>query len=174
MYVLSNSSKRKSASLKHLKELGVEESIFEDVVTSGEVGWSILSYLSSGSKSSYLPNPTYLSSIKTSILPTPSKPRPLKVYIFGADQPGDIEYVKSTGNSVVTKPSDADVIVARGTGVVIDPSGDNITPLGVGCEEGSKLYEKVVKDILKGIAEEGGEGALCCALTLIWLGLMVI
>lgn len=47
LILLSNSSKRKSSSIKGLAKVGIDPSLFFDIVTSGELGFQQLSYVSS-------------------------------------------------------------------------------------------------------------------------------
>lgn len=42
LIMLSNSSKRKSSSIKGLEKVGINANIWDEIVTSGELGWNMI------------------------------------------------------------------------------------------------------------------------------------
>ncbi|GMH54988.1 hypothetical protein TrRE_jg9539 [Triparma retinervis] len=183
MYVLSNSSKRKTTTIHQLLQLGLDPQVyFKDIVTSGEVGWNLLKWAAGDVDTggvdtgdvdtgdvdtgdvdkgglSYLPSASFLGDFKAA---TGDPSGPLRAYIFGADRQPDVDYVEGTGCKVVNDIADADVVVARGTGCVVDKEGNNVTPKGT---EDTPFYESKVREVIE--EARMGEGSalppmLCC------------
>ena len=175
MYVLSNSSKRRVITEEQLKLLGLDpEVMFEDIVTSGEVGWNVLKWATDAVQNNdlqqtdrninstlkYLPPLHFLETFLSSIPPR-SPSTPLRVYTFGANPTSDAPYVKSTGCVVTYKITDADIILALGTGCVIDEFSNNLTPLGTTDTE---FYEEKVRSVFEILAKDSESlpPMLCC------------
>ena len=115
LIILSNSSKRRTNSVKMLRKLGFSDDAFDEIITSGEVAHHLLTYLSDGTTSSWVPQ-----SIPEAFQMLRSKAeegKPLSAFCFGSGD-GDEEYLKSCGWSLAESIETADLIVARGTFVV--------------------------------------------------------
>jgi len=116
LIILSNSSKRRSNSVKMLKKLGFSEDAFDEIITSGEVAHHLLNYLSdvddSKAPSSWVPQniPNAFQSLR-------AKRSQLSAFCFGSGD-GDEEYLNSCGWTLAKSIETADLIVARGTFVV--------------------------------------------------------
>ena len=114
LVILSNSSKRKSNSIKMLGKLGFNPDDFDDIITSGEIAFQLLSRnlkLSDEHLWSKLEN------IKEQ-----------KVFVFGSGD-GDEEYCTSSGWELAPI-TEANLILARGTftingGVNVGVDGEN-------------------------------------------------
>lgn len=119
LIILSNSSKRRDNSVKMLTKLGFDPSDFDEIITSGEVAYQLLRYLS---------ETTELQDSSLSWVP-PMLPQPLldlkkslssrKVLCFGSGYE-DKEYIESCGWGLADSIAEADLIVARGSFVVQD------------------------------------------------------
>jgi HAD superfamily hydrolase (TIGR01450 family) len=117
MILLSNSSKRKESSVKGLKKLGIDPSLFIEIVTSGELAWQALHSRSS-----------LLTKLNIPINLTSSS-APLKVFVLGNGD-DDKEYIR-TSNCAAAIPEEADFVLARGTFSILcderaDDSSDSI------------------------------------------------
>jgi len=86
LILLSNSSKRKSSSIKGLTKVGIDPSLFFDIVTSGELGFQQLSSSKWGQK----------------------------LFVFG-NSDDDIEYIESTKRCELSNIDHATTALARGT-----------------------------------------------------------
>ena len=107
LIMLSNSSKRRSSSFKGLSKVGIDPNLFDDIITSGEIGHQLLlnrqlDNLNINSNSNYK----------------------LKVFVIGNND-DDIEYVNSA-NCIITSPDDADIVLARGTFSILCNDNDSI------------------------------------------------
>eukprot|EP01039_Chlorochromonas_danica_P009637 gene9637-10652_t len=98
MVLLSNSSRRKASVLSGLTRLGIDSSLFIDVVTSGEVAWKML-------KDRDFDLPLDKGALDGE--------RQLSVFLLGNGD-DDREYLESSG-CVSVSPEQADLVVARGT-----------------------------------------------------------
>jgi ribonucleotide monophosphatase NagD (HAD superfamily) len=126
LIIVSNSSKRRENSVKMLTKLGFDPTTFSKIITSGEVAYQLLTYLSSSSSS---PKDSEAESSSSSSWVPSSIPKPLqdlkeastsrKVFCFGSGD-GDREYLESCGWTLADSIATADLIVARGTFVVQD------------------------------------------------------
>eukprot|EP00536_Pseudo-nitzschia_multiseries_P004522 jgi/Psemu1/188199/e_gw1.75.139.1 len=139
LIILSNSSKRRSNSVKMLRKLGFEpEDDFSEIITSGEVAHHLLRYLSRADEddddnnddidekkadgdsepnvSSWVPKqiPDVFSALRDATNPDLS----YSAYCFGSGD-GDEDYLKSCGWKLASSIETADLIVARGTFVVL-------------------------------------------------------
>lgn len=94
LIMLSNSSKRKSASQKGLLKVGIGEEIFDDIVTSGELGWKAIK------------------SRNLDIFNGKSAADTLKVAVIGNGE-DDQEYIESC-NCELSPIATADFVLARG------------------------------------------------------------
>ena len=104
LILLSNSSKRRSSSFKGLQKVGIDPTLFDDIVTSGELAWHLINdrrfsfdltdggQVQGGDKA--------LSA-------------PLKVFVIGNND-DDAEYITSCG-CVAASPEEAQFVLARGT-----------------------------------------------------------
>eukprot|EP00980_Cylindrotheca_fusiformis_P031080 scaffold25800_cov162-Cylindrotheca_fusiformis.AAC.6 len=110
LIVLSNSSKRQDNSIKMLKKLGFDPSNFSQIITSGEVAYHMLSQTSTDD-SPLAPQPWHL---LNGIANSSEK----RVFCFGSGD-GDEAYLNSCGWKL-SKMSEADLIVARGTFTIND------------------------------------------------------
>eukprot|EP01040_Poterioochromonas_malhamensis_P000683 gene683-730_t len=100
--LLSNSSRRKDNSIKGMKKVGIDyDKYFEDVITSGEVGWQLLK---DRQLSFLLPEQRQVD-------------LPLKAVIIGNGE-DDEEYVTSAG-VIPSDPASADFVLVRGTFTVL-------------------------------------------------------
>jgi hypothetical protein len=98
LILLSNSSKRKESSFKGLMKVGIDASLFDDIITSGDLAWNMIT---ERRFDFHLP--------KTS----ETVDEKLKVFVIGNNQ-DDLEYITSC-NCVLGSPENADFILARGT-----------------------------------------------------------
>ena len=97
--LLSNSSKRKDKSYQGLAKTGFYSNLFDDIVTSGDIGWQLIhgrncSFMSAGSHS--------------------KKKELLKVVLFGNDD-DDEEYLSSCDCELASSPAEADFVLCRGS-----------------------------------------------------------
>mmetsp|Transcript_26716 Transcript_26716/g.73501 ORF Transcript_26716/g.73501 Transcript_26716/m.73501 type:complete len:433 (+) Transcript_26716:277-1575(+) len=121
LIILSNSSKRRSNSVEMLGKLGFSpEDDFSEIITSGEVAHHLLRYLSRADgggdeKSSWVPReiPEAFSALRDA-----NKEGLLSAYCFGSGD-GDEDYLESCGWNLAESIETADLIVARGTFVVL-------------------------------------------------------
>jgi len=95
LIMLSNSSKRRSESLHKLQAVGIDDSIFENVVTSGELAWNSIKNRSIRTKS------------------TTNANEPLNTFCFGNGDDDDV-YMSSSGCKSVPIPEEAHFVLARG------------------------------------------------------------
>ena len=101
MIVISNSSKRRASSLKHLSSLGFDVNHFHSVITSGEVAHDYLLQLIDAEPSSHS-FPSFL----------PSGPQTF--FVFGSNSEDDLSFVTDTGHFVCHDVKSATAILARG------------------------------------------------------------
>jgi HAD superfamily hydrolase (TIGR01459 family) len=90
--LLSNSSKRASSAYKGLAKVGFKESLFDSIITSGEIGWNRIQQ-------------HYYDFIPIT--------RPSKVCVFGNSEE-DEEYIDSCGCEL-SDPEEADFCLSRGS-----------------------------------------------------------
>mmetsp|Transcript_6960 Transcript_6960/g.12905 ORF Transcript_6960/g.12905 Transcript_6960/m.12905 type:complete len:412 (-) Transcript_6960:1213-2448(-) len=127
MIILSNSSKRQDNSIKMLLKLGFDPDDFSKIITSGEVSHHLLNYLASSptmqegiskgkeiSRSAWVP-----SVIPSALLELSSSLTSRRAFCFGSGD-GDEEYLASCGWTLADTVENADLLVARGTFVVLD------------------------------------------------------
>jgi hypothetical protein len=101
LILLSNSSKRKESSYKGLMKVGIDASLFDDIITSGDLAWNMITerrfdfHLPKNSESQ------------------DDAIEKLKVFVIGNNQ-DDLEYITSC-NCVLGSPENADFVFARGT-----------------------------------------------------------
>jgi HAD superfamily hydrolase (TIGR01459 family) len=110
MILLSNSSRRKSDTIRGMESVGFDTSMFLETVTSGEIAWWLLKE-------------------RQFNFPIKSKSNSnhddkLKVFVFGNGD-DDIEYVKSANAQFAASLEEADLILARGTFAVYLNGEDN-------------------------------------------------
>ncbi len=115
LIILSNSSKRRTNSVKMLHKLGFSDDAFDEIITSGEVAHHLLTYLSEGTTSSWVPQsiPDAFEAIRTNA----KGGKKLSAFCFGSGD-GDEDYLTSCGWELAESIETADLIVARGTFVV--------------------------------------------------------
>ena len=130
MIILSNSSKRVSKSKKMLKKLGFEEDDFDQIITSGDVSYRMLS----GDET--------LQCSTWGILQDLIERKQNKVFVFGSGD-GDEEYIKESGWELASV-EEADLIVARGTFTINNGDG---SPVSKKDDEGN--YFEVLKKSLE-------------------------
>lgn len=99
MILLSNSSRRKTDCLQGLRKVGIEPDLFMEIITSGEIGWQVLS----NRRFQAISVPFEVE----------ERQRPLKAYVIGNGEE-DYAYIQSA-NISFAGPEEADIIVARGT-----------------------------------------------------------
>mmetsp|Transcript_33362 Transcript_33362/g.37947 ORF Transcript_33362/g.37947 Transcript_33362/m.37947 type:complete len:412 (+) Transcript_33362:129-1364(+) len=114
LIILSNSSKRRTNSVKMLQKLGFSDDDFDEIITSGEVAHHLLMYLSAGGgeEKSWVPK-----KIPQAFQNLRHKKSKLSAFCFGSGD-GDIEYLNSCGWDLADTVENADLIVARGTFVI--------------------------------------------------------
>ena len=117
LIILSNSSKRRTNSVKMLKKLGFPDDTFDEIITSGEVAHHLLQYLADGRTSSWVPQsiPQAFSDLRAAAAAQSEKQ--LSAVVFGSGD-GDEEYLNSCGWQLADSIETADLIVSRGTFVV--------------------------------------------------------
>ena len=116
LILLSNSSKRKANSVKGLDKVGIKSSLFDEIVTSGEIAWNAIIDRDFQFKSSIFPEDDY-------VIPSKFKEQEtLKVFVIGNND-DDLEYISSCG-CVLAPPETADFILARGTFCVMSGTGE--------------------------------------------------
>jgi HAD superfamily hydrolase (TIGR01459 family) len=93
--LLSNSSKRKSACYRGLEKVGFGQNLFDDVVTSGEIGWNAIF----DREISFLDKRSDIDG-------------PIKVFVIGNGD-DDKEYIESAG-CVASGPEECQFALARG------------------------------------------------------------
>mmetsp|Transcript_17927 Transcript_17927/g.44658 ORF Transcript_17927/g.44658 Transcript_17927/m.44658 type:complete len:453 (-) Transcript_17927:2719-4077(-) len=115
LIILSNSSKRRTNSVKMLRKLGFSDDAFDEIITSGEVAHHLLTYLAEGTTSSWVPQsiPEAFEKIRSN----PQDGKKLSAFCFGSGD-GDEDYLNSCGWALAESIETADLIVARGTFVV--------------------------------------------------------
>lgn len=96
LILLSNSSKRKENSFKGLIKVGIDASLFDDIVTSGDLAWGIIKERRFDFH-----------------IPVDDTIEKLKVFVIGNNQ-DDLQYIASC-NCVLGSPENADFVLARGT-----------------------------------------------------------
>ena len=102
--IISNSSKRKKATISQLTTLGFDTTMFSEIVTSGEVGWNYLAMVNGREHDrKFLP--------ALSLPLTGPRDSPLTVCTFGNGADDD-EYVTTSGCVEGSLP---DLLLARGT-----------------------------------------------------------
>eukprot|EP00934_Nitzschia_sp_Nitz4_P008008 Nitzschia sp. Nitz4//scaffold15_size197535//175839//177117//NITZ4_001608-RA/size197535-augustus-gene-0.217-mRNA-1//1//CDS//3329537805//7998//frame0 len=114
--LLSNSSKGYDRSLVMLNKLGFDTSMFQHVLTSGEVTYDFL----------------------TTQVPSASK----KLFCFGNGD-GDKEFVEQCGWTLSTV-EEADLILARGTAVLFDEEAHRVHSRTCEADDYAGIYEKVL------------------------------
>lgn len=128
LIILSNSSKRRANSVKMLKKLGFSpDDDFDEIITSGEVAHHLLLHLSSSSqdddsqesRSSWVPKniPEAFQELRDKNNHE-SERKQLSAFCFGSGD-GDEDYLNSCGCTLAETMETADLIVARGTFVVL-------------------------------------------------------
>ena len=113
LIILSNSSKRLSYAKSMLSKLGFNPADFDQIITSGEVSWRMMSGDNDLSCNTW--------PILVDLIANSSK----KVFLFGSGD-NDEEYCESAGWSISTI-EDADMILARGTFTLNGGSGDVVS-----------------------------------------------
>lgn len=108
LILLSNSSKRRISSYEGLKKVGISPQLFDGIVTSGELGWSIINERNS--------------KLFTSSVLEKSVNQKLKVFVIGNGD-DDEEYVSSC-NCEFADPSIASFVLARGTFAIWNSKDD--------------------------------------------------
>lgn len=111
--ILSNSSKRTCNAIKTLTKLGFDTEDFDQIITSGEIGFRMLCGDSSLECSSW--------NVLTNLISENRK----NAFVFGSGD-GDEEYCNEAGWTLSTI-DDADLIIARGTFTLNDGSGNVIS-----------------------------------------------
>lgn len=119
LVILSNSSKRLSYAHKMLKKLGFNIDDFEQIITSGEVSWRMMSGDDSLSCNVW--------PVLTDLIENSSK----RVFLFGSGD-NDEEYCETAGWSLAPI-EEADMILARGTFTLND--GNDIVSKKIDGEE---------------------------------------
>lgn len=114
--ILSNSSKRTDNAIKTLTKLGFDVDDFEQIITSGEVGFKMLSGDTTHKCTTW--------DVLTNLIQENKK----KAFVFGSGD-GDEEYLTQAGWTVATI-DEADLIVARGTFTLNDGSGKIVSKKG--------------------------------------------
>lgn len=109
LVILSNSSKRLSYTHRMLKKLGFNIDDFEQIITSGEVSWRMMSGDDSLSCNVW--------PVMTDLIENSSK----RVFLFGSGD-NDEEYCETAGWSLAPI-EEADMILARGTFTLNDGNG---------------------------------------------------
>ena len=115
LIILSNSSKRRTNCVKMLHKLGFSDDAFDEIITSGEVAHHLLTYLSDGTTSSWVPEsiPDAFQTLRSNT----EAGKKLSAFCFGSGD-GDEDYLSSCGWALAESIETADLIVARGTFVV--------------------------------------------------------
>ena len=114
LILLSNSSKRKANAVKGLDKVGIKSSLFDEIVTSGEIAWNAIM------DRDFL---FYSNTFPLSVRPTSFKEQQiLKVFVIGNND-DDLEYIGSCG-CVLAPPETADFVLARGTFCVMSGTGE--------------------------------------------------
>lgn len=144
LIILSNSSKRRTNSIKMLTKLGFDPlNDFSQIITSGEVAYQLLSQASpqdgDNDGASLFPKPW-------NVLSEVWERKIRKVFCFGSGD-GDEEYLQSCG-WVLSSVEEADVIVARGTFTILDGSTSTDKTI-----DGEEAYFEVYRDQLQKAAE---------------------
>jgi len=138
--ILSNSSKRKEEGIKVLGKLGFDvERDIDKIITSGEVSFRMLS--------GDLALPFSWQTL-SSLLPLSQSPSPPPRALVLGSGAGDVEYVQSAGWAA-SGPSDADLIVARGTFAVHGNDGAVVTKEGDGEEAYGAALNRVLRSAAK-------------------------
>ena len=115
LIMLSNSSKRKDKSWAGLAKASIDPSLFDALVTSGDLGWDMISdrkvqiHPNSNSKSSNKDDIT----IDSSSIISKSSDLKLKIFLIGNGDDDD-DYVNSA-NCEYSTIEEADFVLARGT-----------------------------------------------------------
>lgn len=133
--ILSNSSKRTDNAIKTLTKLGFDIEDFNQIITSGEVGFRMLSGDLTLQCSSW--------DILTKLIAENRK----KAFVFGSGD-GDEEYCNEAGWSL-SAIDEADLIIARGTFTLNDGSGNVILK-----KNDAEYYDKMLDVTLKKAASK--------------------
>jgi len=143
MIILSNSSKRKSDAIQVLSKLGFDpEEDFEDIITSGEVSYRMLSN-----------DPTLICGPKWDVLEDLIRTGRKKAFVLGSGN-GDEEYVESCGWTLVESIREADLIIARGTFTIYeDSSSTDGSGSIISKDEDGGAYDQALQEALKIAAE---------------------
>jgi ribonucleotide monophosphatase NagD (HAD superfamily) len=117
LILLSNSSKRKESSFKGLNKVGIDSSLFDDIVTSGEMAWNIIRerrfdfpIVDSDHGEKGENNNEDGENRKER---NENNNKKLRVFVIGNND-DDVAYVTSC-NCIPSLPEHADFILARGT-----------------------------------------------------------
>jgi HAD superfamily hydrolase (TIGR01459 family) len=133
--ILSNSSKRTDNAINTLTKLGFDIEDFDQIITSGEVGFRMLSGDSSLKCSSW--------NILTHLIAENRK----KAFLFGSGD-GDEEYCNEAGWTLSTI-DEADLIIARGTFTLNNGSGNVISK-----KDDAEQYNQMLAVTLKKAASK--------------------
>jgi len=119
LVILSNSSKRRTNSVKMLRKLGFSDDAFDEIITSGEVAHHLLRYLSEDEPSTWVPKaiPETIQELRARATSNSNTGKKLSAVCFGSGD-GDEDYLHSCGFVLAESIDTADLIVARGTFVV--------------------------------------------------------
>eukprot|EP01038_Epipyxis_sp_PR26KG_P006197 gene6197-8535_t len=98
MVIISNSSKRKESATSGLMRIGINPALFDDIITSGEIGWEYLNRMQINHNAKSKPQAAV---------------RPFRVFVIGSGDE-DEEYVSSC-QCDLARPEDADLVLVRGT-----------------------------------------------------------
>ncbi|MGK3736228.1 MAG: ribonucleotide monophosphatase NagD (HAD superfamily) [Bacillariaceae sp.] len=180
LIILSNSSKRRSNSVKMLHKLGFNENDFDEIITSGEVAHHLLQYLSSSeldeeesssssSLSSWIPKniPSPFEDLRTTTSISRNNNNNNnnnKAFCFGSGDEDEI-YLNSCGWTLAESIKDANLIVARGTFVIHQKHNENNenenddviknnVDVVVDKKIDEKLYWKTYQDVLDKAARQ--------------------
>jgi len=127
MIMLSNSSKRKQSAIDGMKKVGIDPLLFDEVITSGELGWSMINQRDFSSAHIYRRDLRALS----------DEDDVMKVFVLGNGS-DDLEYVHSC-RCILAPAQDADFILCRGTFSILDGKSDktykSAKDFMVGCEQ---------------------------------------
>lgn len=135
LVILSNSSKRRDNAVRMLKKLGFDPEDFEQIITSGEVSYQMLS----GDPSLNCQDWPVL----TELLNSSRK----RVFVFGSGD-GDVEYCESAGWTLAPRVEEADLVLARGTFTVVGADG----VLASKKDDGEEAYFATHDDVLRAAA----------------------
>lgn len=114
MIMLSNSSKRKQSAIDGMKKVGIDPLLFDEVITSGELGWSMINNRDFSSAHISMRNLRALS----------GEDDVMKVFVLGNGS-DDIEYVHSC-RCILAPALDADFVLCRGTFSIMDGNNNKV------------------------------------------------